>query len=277
MKKIEAIKYIESNNFRIGNTFIYAIYLTMAKKELSGLLINNYKNLVIRDECIKHLIRNHQNEDFSEIIQYFIDLFIESKGRDKISIGKILTDFDDRFSNEQRKKIYLNGINSKKISERKRSYKQVLYIYSAEKRDELLNNWFTYKDLQIIDIFLEREDQVFFEDNYESIMNNSEMPQKTKNKILNTLGKKKSSLINGLINENPIAYLSASYYANNRNVKKHLPRILNSATSIGELSYCIWCIGKLKLYEDLIKNMPLINKIAEKLPKTTYEMLEDRF
>ena len=276
MDKIDEIHKILEKERRTNVSISYALFSTLSKEDLNLYIKKYYRNLEIRNELLRHITRKFETSGIQNILDHFIKEYKKSNNSIRRGINKIFTDLNEFMSQEQRKVLFDITINSEKKSIRKKGYEQANYIFSEyDITIQLSKNWFEYRDIEVIKIFVNNDEYNLIYDNFEKIWDDPEISIGLKHAIANGLGKNKFDILLRLKSKNLITYMSACYYAKDLGFLDTLFEILESSKTIGELSYCIWILGQLGLYNKIIECLPIIEKKEIELPRTFSEIQHD--
>ncbi len=278
MSKISKIERISEESLRSEYTIKYALYSTLKYEEIIKYLKENYLNVEIRDKLLKQLEKRYVKQNCEELISFLIEKYENANGKIKRIIGKIFTVLDEKLNTFQREKIYKLSIKSNMPSIRKKGYEQAYSLYNRNNiKKDLIDNWEKYHDIEVIYIFIAKDDYDYIYNNFKELWNNTEINIKLKHDIINKLGKYNKDILPKIKELDLVSFMSASYHANNKNFLSNIKEIFYSVKSIGELCYCIWILGQMGLYNTIFDLIPDIKKIEKQLPKTfqelQYEML----
>jgi hypothetical protein len=255
--------------FGANNSLLRALMSCLTEKELITLYFEQYKSREFSEVIEKYIVQRVNScysSDYIHLLEGIYARMDKGNYREYARFRALLSKIISFFPKDVITSYFYRFIESQMISDRNKAYSISPLIWDEDIENTLWLKYRIYKDLNCLIKITEYGRPENMGMLLQELWSDDKVPFWTKTKILKRIAPINFTGIAFLKDVNPVSYLYASIIAeqDSRMTDEELISIVQGADSLNQLGFIIWCLGKLKKWDVLVKLQHEIDKISMK-------------
>lgn len=264
---------------RIKERYEYALYLSIELPYLCRRLLQVLLVTHVRDSLLKHvLIKITQGELLADsFVQELFSRFQNGDKHVRRSAATVLIRLIEHIPSQVAVELFNLLINSQSKLDRNRASQIAEFIFNNEIEQKLWDSWHCCHDNALLRVLAKKTTLESLRVRFAEIWHTESIPFRFKNEALKRLAAFDFNAVSFVENDKPVSYLTACVAANITVRDDFIEKLVKNAQSIRELGYVIWCTGKLRKTQLLLKLIDNAEALEINIPKDLDEILFDQF
>lgn len=271
------IRHIRELNCKSSRSLAYALYLSIPSGDLLRYYIKYIDSSEIREKIAKQIFNRFTTGD-EKVPASFKNLllkeFEKASGVKRVLLGTMISNLSTHFSKLQLKRFFLQQISSTNRLDRNRAYRIAYSIFSQDIEPIIWKVWTQFQDRWAAELLIQKSTTKHLAEHFWEIWEIENLPMRSIHHAIKRVAKHDFQILEGLEPNNPISFLSACAAAHQQIGPEKACSLALRATTVSELGFAIWCIGKLGYSSALISLTSQLPEIESQLESDPYEEFE---